>query len=357
MAKTSYPVGHALAVAHWSKDLMKESLKRTYALKFMSTGATNICQIKTETGKSAGDNITFGLRMQLNGDGILGDGTLEGNEEALITYSDKIYINQLRHAVRSEGKMSEQRVPFSVREESRDGLADWWADRIDTAFFNQLCGNTQVTDTRKTGNQAAIAPSSTHVIYANGKATEAKVGSASASCVITLALIDKAVAKAETLDVPMNPIMINGEKHYVYFMHPYDVYQLRTNTNTGQWLDIQKAAMNGGKVSGNPIFTGALGVYNNVILHSSTRIPTPVTAASNGEVRRGVFCGAQAAAVAFGRESSKKNFYSWKEELFDYDNQLGVAAGSIFGLKKCVFNSKDFATITISTWAPDPATL
>lgn len=33
------------------------------------------------------------------------------------------------------------------------------------------------------------------------------------------------------------------------------------------------------------------------------------------------------------------------------ENELGVSAGSIFGLKKTVFNSADFATITASTYA------
>ena len=36
------------------------------------------------------------------------------------------------------------------------------------------------------------------------------------------------------------------------------------------------------------------------------------------------------------------------------ENQLGVSAGLIFGLKKMVFNSKDFATIVVSSYAPAP---
>lgn len=32
-------------------------------------------------------------------------------------------------------------------------------------------------------------------------------------------------------------------------------------------------------------------------------------------------------------------------------NQLGVSAGSIYGMKKTVFNSADFSTIVLSTYA------
>ena len=42
---------------------------------------------------------------------------------------------------------------------------------------------------------------------------------------------------------------------------------------------------------------------------------------------------------------------SWVEEVFDYGNQLGVSAGLTFGAKKNRFNSADFSTIAISTYA------
>jgi N4-gp56 family major capsid protein len=138
MADTNYGVNHPLAVKRWSQGLMKESLKNTHVMQFMGTGTNNVVQIKTELNKAEGDKITFGLRLQLAGDGVSGDGTLEGNEEALVTHDDSVTIDQLRHAVRSKGKMSEQRVPFTVRDESRDGLADWWADRMDSAKLMAL---------------------------------------------------------------------------------------------------------------------------------------------------------------------------------------------------------------------------
>jgi N4-gp56 family major capsid protein len=116
----------------------------------------------------------------------------------------------------------------------------------------------------------------------------------------------------------------------------------------GSWYDIQKAAITGGQVTGNPIFTGALGMYNNVILHTAFRVPAVV--ATQTTVYRSIFCGAQAAAIAYGRDQGAERF-SWVEELFDYGNQLGVSAGTIWGLKKLQFNSQDFGTIVASTYA------
>ena len=110
--------------------------------------------------------------------------------------------------------------------------------------------------------------------------------------------------------------------------------------------------MAGMQSSKSPIFTGALGEYNGVVLHKANRVTTGVNGSSGAQittVRRAVLCGAQAAVFGYGGESNQE--MTWVEELFDYDNQLGVSAGMISGLKKTVFNSADFGTVVVSTYA------
>ena len=365
MATTDYGTNHPLAVKLWARKLFSEALKQTRYEQFKGrVGSDSLCQLKTETSKSAGDRITIGLRMQLTGAGIQGDGTLEGNEEALTTFSDNIFVDQLRHAVRSGGKMSDQRVPFEVREEAMAGLRDWWADRIDTWMFNQLAGaslqQTQANATTSTslstvysGNQVAIAPSANNLMICSAAldTTEASL-SATTTFSLKLADIDRAVAKAKTNTPAIRPLRVNGDERYVIFMHPFQTFQLRSNTNTGQWNDIMKSQLNGGRIDDNPLITGMLGIYNNCILVEDSRVP-PVSNAvtSSTSYRRAIFCGAQAAAIAFGQDMADGQM-KWVEELFDYDNQLGVSASLIGGLKKMVFNSADFGTIVMSGYAP-----
>lgn len=353
MATTSYGVNSPEAVKLWSRKLFHEALKRTWAYKFMGRDSNAVIQIQEDTSKGAGDRVRTILRMLLTGAGISGDGTLEGNEEALSTFTDDVVVDQLRHAVRSGGKMSEQRIPYSVREEARMGLADWWSDRIDSWFMNQVAGNVAQSDTRYTGMNSATAPTTNHRITAGASTTDGSI-SVTAQEFNTLNLIDEAVVKAKTLSPQVRPIRINGEDKFVLFLHPHQVRAMRTATDTGTWLDIQKANMQGGTTRNNPIFTGALAEHNGVIIHESTRVPLGCddSGTVNSNVRRAVFCGAQAACLAFGRGYGP-NQMSWVEELFDYRNQLGVSAGLIGGLKKTVFNSADFATITISTWAQE----
>lgn len=360
MALTSYGLNSPETVKLWSRKLAREALKATYIQKFIGKGKDSLIQVKSDTQKGPGDRVRTILRMQLTGDGVQGDGTLEGNEEDLTTYTDDVVINQMRHAVRSGGKMSEQRIPFSVRAEAMDGLKDWFAERMDTSFFNQICGYTPQTDTLFTGNNAVIAPSASRHMWADNNSNDESL-TTYADDKMTLDLIDKAVEKAETATPLIRPIMIGGEKHYVMFLHTYQATDLRISASatgySGQWADIQKAAMQGGQISKNPIFTGALGMYNNVILHKSTRVTKGVnssTGAAEDNVRRAVLCGAQACGMGFGQGHSA-NQYSWKEELFDYENQLGVSGGCISGLKKHSYavdgTATDFGTIVVSTYA------
>jgi N4-gp56 family major capsid protein len=347
MSDTDYALNSPLAVKRWSSELMKEALKKTHLLQFMGEDSNNIIQVKTELNKGAGDRITFGIRQQLRGAGVKGDNTLEGNEEALETYTQNVTIDQLRHAVRSKGKMSEQRVPFKVRDEARDGLADWWADRNDTVGFNQLSGNTEQSDDRYYGFNAPVAPDADHIVFPGAATAETSL-SATTAFRFSLSMIDKAKERAVTATNAMRPVMVGNKKLFVALLHPFSVTALRLSTSDSQWQDIQQALLQGGQIDDNPLFTGALGLYNETVLHMSTRVPL-VLGATAGTVARNLFLGAQAASWAYGRGHGK-NTYDWNEELFDYKSKLGVEAGCIFGAVKNRFNGSDFASIVMANY-------
>lgn len=361
MATTEIGVNHPLAQKLWSKRLFHEVIKEQWLSKFLGEDSNSLCQIQGDTQKAAGDQITFGLRMLLSGAGIQGDNTQEGNEEALTLYSDAVVINQLRHATRSKGKMTEQRVPWSVREENRMALKDWWAERLEVSTANQLANYTAQTDTRYTGNNAAFTVDANHLIIAgpNGVGSTAETSISATTSYgtgnyLTLTDIDRCVAQAKTMSPKIRPIRAGGKDYYVMFLHPYQVFALRNDAAAANsWNVLQRAAIQGGDLTENPIFTGALGVYNNVVLHEWSYLPNAVSvsAVSVNATRRAVFCGAQAAVMGYGQANSP-NQMTWIEELFDYGNQLGVSAGMIFGLKGTQFNSANFGTIVVSSYAP-----
>lgn len=365
MGEWSYGVNDPATVKVYSQRTFRQAIQRCVAFKLCRIdedvdGENNIVQILDETQKGPGDAIKVDLIPKLSGAGVKGDNTLDGNEESLQTYQDTLLIDQLRHAVRIRGAMSQQRVPFKMRDKARGRLSDWWWERWDLSLLNQLTGNTNQTDLRFTGLNACVAPTTSHMIFANGQANEAAL---TTDDVFTLDLIDNYVAKAHTFLNPIKPIILKGgfEVHGVGFFHPFQIRSMRKNYTTGQWGDIQKAAMTGGQVTGNPIFNGAVGMYAGVVIHEDGRVPYGNTATNDSDstgiynllgtanVARGVICGGQAMAMAMGRAYDTPTKLKWVEELLDGHNILRATAGSIFGMKKLVWNSEDFATVTVSS--------
>lgn len=356
MATHTIGVNDALAVKLWSNRMDVEALKETTAYEFMGTGAGSLCQIMTETQKGAGDSIKWGIRMLATGEGTTENETQEGNEEGLTRYSDTMVINELGHAhrVRAEGTIDRQRVPYDMREECYDSLKDWTADRIDSWFFNQLAGNTVTgLSTKYTGFNSAIAPSSTRVFRPASAANDQALNSTTYN--FTLSLIDKAVNRAKTTAPMLRPIKgLGKDVDYVCFIHPDQTLSMRADTSTaGNWFDLQGKRLQGGEGNSSGLYTGALGIYNRTLIVENTRVPKGVhssTSAAVDNTRRAIFCGAQAAGVAFGKGGGKNKF-KWVEELFDYDRELGVRASFIAGLKKTVYNSVDYGTIVLPTYA------
>jgi N4-gp56 family major capsid protein len=374
MADTSYNLNDAETVKLWSRKLDREALKRTYMKRFMGDGSDSMITIKNETNKSAGDRIRVTLRKQMKGRGVVGDANLEGNEESLSTFTQDLVINQLRHAGRSDGAMTEQRVTFDIRNECMDGLADWWAERWDIWGFYHLAGftpgnttgtassDTDATGSEYNGHNTITAP--TRIVRAGSGLTADQ--SLTTSNVFSLILIDKAIENAKVAQTgtgrnPIRPIMVGGKPYFVVFLHPYQVTDLRTKASSDTahpvlWYDLQKSRIQGGEMD-NGIFNGALGEYNGCILHESTHVPKGVSSSTGlafANTRRAILCGAQAAVAGFGIGHDKSS-YDWFEQRFDYGNKLGVKAGCISGLKKSTYaesgTDHDFGTVVMSSYA------
>jgi N4-gp56 family major capsid protein len=203
-------------------------------------------------------------------------------------------------------------------------------------------------------NAAAAVPSR-HIVAPYPGGTNTDADSLTSSHPMDIRLIDIAVAWAKSITAGVRPMVVSGRKVHIQCMHPSQVTDLRTSTTTGQWLDIEKAAMSGGDVGDNPIWWEAVGMYHNVLLHENARVPNAVTNAGavKANTKRSIFMGAQAATLAFGRYPGEQNRFRWLEELRDFGRQMGIGVSSIWGVKKVIFNSVDFGSIAIDTYGID----
>ena len=313
----------------WALDTWESGMHKAFFDKFTGNSPENIIQIREELSKDDGDTINIPLLMPLTGDGVSGDDFLEGNEEAMIYRDFKVTINQLRHAVRIKGKMEEKRVSLDLRKDAKVALSNWLADKIDKTIFKELS-----TD-----------PTPDRIVYGGSATSEATIG---ASDTFSTALIGRAkrIALADE-NTMVKPIMINGLETYIMII---DQWQARDLKNDQTWIEAQQYANVRG--SDNPIFSGALGVYDGVVLHQCNRIVRTNTGSSGTKVGHALFLGRQAAVFAVG------NNPTWFEKEFDYGNKIGFEFGRIFGIKKTQFkydgtNQTDFGCINVLTASED----
>jgi N4-gp56 family major capsid protein len=361
---TNIPFGDPKAVKRWSGQLFLDILTKGYFdRKFVSEGDNSVIQRLTDLESDAGDTISFDLSVQLRSRPTTGDNRLEGKEENLRFFTDVVYIDQMRHGVSAGGKMSRKRTLHNIRSIAKERLSDYWSSYIDQLHFIYLSGarginQDYIEDTLWTGfaTNPLDPPDAGHIIFP-GTATKATLV---AGDVMTRVVVERAAVKA-TMMRAMDPttanmiaINIDGEQHYVLLMSPFQEYDLRV-TDSGGWLDIQKAAAQA-EGKNNPIFKGGLGMIDNVVLHSHENVIrfSDYGAGAPGTVlaARALFMGRQAGVVAYGSAGGLR--FTWTEEMSDHGNEPKVAAGVIMGVKKSRFNGKDFGVLSIDTAAKDP---
>lgn len=366
MSTTNFGLNDALTVKTWAKTIDAEALKFTAIRAMIGTDENSIIHLKTELSKGPGDQITYGIVMQLQQAGFTENQLAEGNGEALTTYSDALVIKELMAVVgvKSRRTIDQQRVPFDLRNIARGRLRDWYAKRYSVSFFNQVCGYTPAADVRYTGLNAVIAPSTNRIIRQSGRASDDLLV---AQDIFTLGLFDAAKELAVTATPPIRPTNYRGtspadggrrdfnntlEDMFVAYLHPYQITSLRRNTGTGQWQELNKWAAMGLKQTGNPIFSGAMGIYNSVVIREAYDVTNGVSAANADvpTVKRAVLLGGQAAMMAFGQDNGPTRM-TWNEELFDHKRRLEVSVMTIHGIKKTRYNATDYGTVVMSTYA------
>ena len=367
MARTIVGVNDPKAVQRYATAIHVDTRRESYwSSSFMSDkpSAPLPVQMLTHLENEKGDKINYNLRLQLKMRPVFGDDVLAGQEESLAYYTDSVYIDQVRGGVNGGGKMTQKRTLENLRDESRAGQVTWWSALLDEMHFMYASGargaNTDfIMPPNFTGfaGNAFTAPDSQHIMYGGVATSKATVATTDK---MSLSVIDKAVTKATmmgggTQGTPqIQPVMVEGVKAYVAVMNPFQLYDLRTSSGTGGWLDIQKAlATNLGK--GSPIVKGGLGMHNGVVLHSHAGVIRfdDYGAGTNVDAARALFLGRQALTCAYGSSGGDSRF-DWHEETEDRGNQLVISTSAILGIKKAAFNGVDFGVIAIDTAAADP---
>lgn len=379
MALTNFGMLTGDQLQTWSRDFWRVARNMSFVNQFAGTGQNALVQRVTELTKSEkGTKANITLLADMTGDGITGDNTLEGNEEALRAYDITIELDQLRFANRIAGRMADQKTVVNFREQSRDALAYAMADRMDQLSFLTLSG---VAYTHKTnGGLRPTSSSAGHELVDLEFASDVSAPTGDrhrrisgnnivAGDTTAVAATDKlgyrhiVDLKAYAKDNYIRGIRGAGNDEIFHmFVTPQQMANLKLDSDF--LANVRNAGVRG---ASNSLFAGSASLMvDGVMIHEfrhvfSTEGATTGTSSNAGAAgykwgadadvsgARALFCGAQALAMA------DIGLPDIVEDTFDYENQAGISIGKIFGLRKPKYNSdisgsvQDFGVICLDT--------
>jgi N4-gp56 family major capsid protein len=377
MANTNFAALTSEQLTIWSRDFWRVARNMSFINQFAGSGSNAMVQTISElTQSEKGARAVLTLLADMTGDGIVGDNTLEGNEEALRAFDIVVGLDQLRFANRLSGRLADQKSVVNFREHSRDALAYAMADRMDQLAFLTLSGigyslknNGGLRPSMNSGqnlNDLAFgsdvtAPTSnrhrrfdaTNGIVAGDVTATAAVDKLSYGGIVDL----KAYAKDQYIRGMRGA---GNDETFHLFVTPQVMADLKLDSDF--LANVRQAGVRG---PGSSLFSGSSSLMVDGIMVHEFRHVFNTTGATTGTSSNAgaagykwgadanvngsacLFCGAQALAMAdIGAPEIV-------EDTFDYGNQNGISIGKIFGLKKPKYHSdvtgqsEDFGVIRL----------
>lgn len=388
MANTNFAALTNEQKTFWSMDFWRQARNNSFIMQFAGQGPNAmIQQINELSASEKGTRAVLTLVADIEGDGTVGDHTLEGNEEAIKAYDTVIRIDQMRQANRLAGRMADQKSIVNFRETSRDVLSYWFSDRIDQIAFLTLSGlplslrcNGAARPAMPTGQNFTdlewasdwkMPSTYRHLVSLNSSSTPGKISTrvdpaggsdrnlsnVAGDCGLTYKTIVnlKAYAKNHYLRGLRGG---GNEEMYHMFVTPDIMAQLKLDE------DFLKNVRHGGiRGESNILFSGNESLMiDGVMIHEFRHVfNTSMAAASakmgsydsngipNGTVdgTRVLFCGAQAMGMA---DLGNADYI---EEVFDYENQYAISVSKILGFLKPQFFPTPFSNATSTTVRQD----
>ena len=335
--------------------------------KFMGTDQNSVIQRITElTRTEKGEQVIMFLLADLVTDGVTGDNEREGNEEAMQSYNQVITIDMINNGVRQKGKLADQKTVINFRENGRDRLAYWLANRMDQLAFLTLSGISYANNNDGSARSSSAfanlafagdvsAPTTNRGYRITSSSGYAGLGatataSTTSTDVWTYQAVVDIVTKAKVNYI--KPLMAGGKEYYVAFVRPEVLAQLKKDA------DFQRAVVTGmPRGEDNPFFSGATVTVDGLVIHEHRLVYNTKGLASGSkwgsggtvDGSRSLICGAQ--ALGFADLGAPE----WSEKWFNYDSSPGINVDKMFGFLKPKFYSiynksiEDFGVMTVDS--------
>ncbi|WP_418179766.1 DUF4043 family protein [Aliarcobacter lanthieri] len=248
----------------YGRQLTTKSMEMNWWNKFMNNTESAIIMTDLKTEKPNGATVQVSFRGDIEGDGVFGNQDFDQNRGKQVELTQQIDYTLFGQSMKSKNqKIENKTVANNFRNKAHHDLPKWVAKRMDkiiTAKLTEGCTN-------------ILACSSATGFYPVNNTSNIKAGDR-----LSVAAIREMKQRAK------NGVDGNGVNHpeiepafsksitreggiadyvdyYVLVVGQYGASQLKSDP---EWIEAQKLAANRGK--DNPIFTGAMGEIDGVIV-------------------------------------------------------------------------------------------
>lgn len=344
----------ANVVTNFLADFFKEFVRENLFFPYMGKGSNNPIVIKQDK-----QIVSIPLVAKLEGDGVSGNATLDGNEEILANFAFTLTPTYHRNAVRlSEEEKDKPNI--DLMRAAKECLKLWGMEKVKDDIIVEALGSLTSAGTTVTVNSSTaninttgdlwIVDNSDRVLY-GAAISNLSAGDHSASLAnidttndkLTGDVVRLARKIARAADPIVRPIKTsNGIETYVMFVGVEAMLDLKE--------DLETLHSNAGdRGEGNPLFRPGDLVWDNVIIREIPEISTLLADStfyatagnSSTKVEPWFLCGAQAVGYGLGE---RPNLIVDKDK--DYKFQPGVAVQLKHDIQKFVYNAKDHGLVS-----------
>lgn len=340
MARTVFATNDAAVKKAWNERLFRDVIAESYFPRFFGSDSSSLVHVDTQLEKGQGDRITFMLRTRDTSPGVTGNTPLEGNEAVVGNFTFNLSLEEYAHGVRVRRGIDQQRAAFSVTDEAEAQIKDWMEERIDQLCFDAIGLGTGATasPTKVLFRTAATTFSSAASYTAAAAALNGTASNGTLSMELLSALRAYSKTGGARQTVPLRPVKVDGKEYLVLLTHPDSMFDLKASSG---WQQAQREARE--RSDENPIFTGAAGVVDGIVIHEHERCATFTNGAgSTLPWNRALLMGAQALTFAFGKRPEIV------QEDFDYKREVGYGMSVVMGAAAPTFNSQTFGAIGVA---------